>query len=85
MLLPPLPPIVMSTRVALVADATGRYAHVWGNARTWDQFVNQLEDAGCEVIEDQSQDWDGCTRDEIAGDCLSVHQLLSDTDFVAFP
>jgi hypothetical protein len=68
--------------VALVTDVTGRYAHVWGEARTWNQFIDQLEDIGCEVIEDQTIEWDGCSKQEISEDCLSVHQLLNDTDFV---
>ena len=72
----------MPLKVALVTDRTGRYAHVWGEPRTWGQFVDQLEDAGCEVIEDQSIDWDGCTMDEIKEDCMSVHQLLTHSDFV---
>ena len=72
----------MTLHIALVADRTGRYAHVWGTARTFNQFIDQLEDIGCEVIEDQSTEWDGCTRDEIQEDYLSVHQLLSDSDFV---
>ena len=72
----------MQTHIALITDRTGRYAHVWGTAPTWDQFVDQLEDAGCEVIESQLEDWEGCTTDEIAEDCLSVQQLLNDTDFI---
>ncbi len=72
----------MTFKVALVADRRGRYAHVWGKPRSWNQFVDQLEDIGCEVIEDQASDWDGCTRDEVAEDCMSVHQLLIDSDFV---
>jgi len=55
---------------------------VWGEPRTWDAFVGQLEDAGCEVIEEQTDDWEGSTREEIMEDCVSVHQLLTDTDFV---
>jgi len=55
---------------------------VWGEPRTWDTFVDQLEDAGCEVIEEQTDDWEGSTREEIMEDCVSVHQLLTDTDFV---
>ena len=72
----------MNTYVALVTDVTGRYCHVYGTANTWPNYIDQLEDIGCEVIEDQSIEWDGCTRDEIAEDCLSVHQLLNDSDFV---
>lgn len=73
----------MGLHIALIADRTGRYAHVWGSAPTWSQFHDQLEDAGCEVIEDQSIEWEGCTRDEIAEDCMSVHQLLTNSDFVS--
>ena len=72
----------MTFKVALVTDRRGRYAHVWGEPRSWNHFVDQLEDIGCEVIEDQTSDWDGCTRDEVAEDCMSVHQLLIDSDFV---
>jgi hypothetical protein len=72
-------------RIALVADRTGRYAHIWSEARTWNQFVDQLEDLGCEVIEEQTDDWEGSSKDEIMEDCLSVHQLIHDSDFVPLP
>ena len=36
----------MTLHIALVADRTGRYAHVWGTARTFNQFIDQLEDIG---------------------------------------
>ena len=68
--------------IALVADRTGRYTHVWGEAKTWDLFHDQLEDVGCEVIENQTYEWYGCTKEE---DCLSVHQLLTHSDFVPHP
>jgi len=67
--------------IALVADRTGRYAHVWSQV-PWSQFVDQLEDIGCEVIEEQTDDWDGCSKEEIQADCLSLYQLVNDTDFV---
>jgi len=47
----------MNHYVALVADATGRYAHVYGKYMTWDEFCDELEEAGCEVVEDQSNDY----------------------------
>ena len=72
----------MGTHIALVADQHGRYAHVWGNAPSFNKFIEQLEAVGCEVIEDQSIEWDGCTRDEIAEDCMSIHQLLNDSVFI---
>jgi hypothetical protein len=68
--------------IALVTDLTGRYAHVWGEAKNWSQFTDQLEDIGCEVIEDQTIEWQGCSKEEIAEDCMSVHQLLIASDFV---
>ena len=72
-------------RIALVADFTGRYAHIWSEARTWHKFIDQLEDIGCEVIEEQTDDWDGCSKEEIMEDCLSVHQLIHDSTFVPHP
>jgi len=72
----------MQTYIALIADGTGRYAHVWGSAINWSTFTDQLEDAGCEVIEDQTIEWEGCDQDEISEDCLSIQQLLNDTSFV---
>lgn len=72
----------MTLHIALISDRSGRYAHVWSDLCTWNQFVDQLEDIGCEVIENQTIEWYGCTRDEIAEDCLSVHQLLNDSDFI---
>jgi len=72
----------MSFTIALVTDRSGRYAHVWGVPTSWNQFIDQLEDAGCEVIEDQTDDWEGCTPEEVAEDCLTIHQLLNDTDFI---
>jgi hypothetical protein len=71
--------------IALVADRTGRYTHVWGEAKTWGLFHDQLEDVGCEVIENQTYEWYGCTKEEVAEDCLSVHQLLTHSDFVPHP
>ena len=48
----------MSHYVALVADATGRYATVCVPGRTWSNVVDQLEDIGCEVIENQTDDYE---------------------------
>lgn len=79
-----LPETQPMTYVALCADATGRYVHVYGNHNSWDNFVDQLEDAGCEVVENQTQDWDG-DLDSIKEDCVSLQDLLEHTDFVPFP
>jgi len=72
----------MAIHIALIVDRSGRYAHVWGEAPSWNKFVDQLEDLGAEVVEEQTDDWKGRTQDKIAEDCLSIHQLLNDTDFV---
>ena len=49
---------LMTHYVALIADATGRYAHVYVPGRTWSTVIDQLEDIGCEVIEDQTSDYE---------------------------
>jgi hypothetical protein len=74
----------MPIHIALIVDASQRYAHVWGEAPSWDKFCDQLEDIGCEVVEEQTEDWDGSTKEEIAEDCVSVHQLLTGTDFIPY-
>ena len=72
------------TFIALVADATGRYATVYGTAPTLHKFIDQLEDLGCEVIEDQTEDYEGYWEEDMIEDGLiSIHQLITDTDFVA--
>lgn len=72
----------MALLIGLVTDASGRYAHVWADVPSWHHYVQLLEDAGAEVIEDQTTDWYDCTKEEIAEDCLSIQQLLQDTDFI---
>lgn len=74
----------MTNYIALVADRAGLYVHVYGSAPNWKQFSKQLEDAGCEVIENQTEEWSDCTKDEIAEDCFTIHQLLSFTPFVPY-
>ena len=74
----------MTQYISLVADATGRYAHVAVNATTWDDAIDQLEDAGCEVIEDQSDDYEGCWPEEFKDiGVLTIDQLLTETNFVS--
>ena len=75
----------MNTYVALIADLTGRYCHVYGTANTWHNLVDQLEDLGAEVIEDQTDDYDiqdlGTIDDEIG--VVSINKLLTSTYFIA--
>ena len=71
----------MTTHVALIRDSAGQYAHVYGTARTFGYFACQLEDIGCEVIEDQTEDWSDSLPEEIAEDCMSIHQLLQHEAF----
>jgi len=76
----------MSQFVALITDATGSYATVVVPANTWSNAVNQLEDAGCEVIEDQSEDYEGYWDEDLRNDgVLTINELLSNSDFVAHP
>jgi len=78
-----LPETQPMTYVALVADSTGRYAYVYGNANSWDNYIDQLEDIGCEVIENQTSEWDGYDE-AIKEDCIHISNLMKDTDFVPF-
>lgn len=78
-----LPETQPMTYVALVADSTGRYAHVYGNANSWDNYIDQLEDIGCEVIENQTNEWDS-DDEAIKEDCIHISNLIKDTNFVPF-
>jgi hypothetical protein len=71
----------MNHYVALVADATGRYAHVYGKYMTWHEFCNELEEAGCEVVEDQSYEYitdNKVVFSELAADAVCTLQELID-------
>jgi 2-polyprenyl-3-methyl-5-hydroxy-6-metoxy-1,4-benzoquinol methylase len=76
----------MQSYVALVADMTGRYAHVYGTAIDWERFVDQLEEVGCEVIENQTDDYepiDELTLDDMHEyDVVTVQELITHTDAV---
>jgi len=76
----------MQTYVALVADMTGRYAHVYGTAIDWSSFVDQLEEVGCEVIENQTDDYEPIevlTLDDLHEyDVITVQELIAHTDAV---
>jgi len=76
----------MQSYVALVADMTGRYAHVYGSAVNWSSFVDQLEEVGCEVIENQTDDYEPIeeqTLDDMH-ECgvITVQELTTHTDAV---
>lgn len=50
---------MMNTYVALIVDAAGHYAFVVTKAKDWDEAIDQLEDIGCEVVEDQTDEYEG--------------------------
>lgn len=68
------------TYVALIADATGRTAHVYGNTNSWGEFVDELEDIGCEVLENQTEEYESLA--EIQRHCIPSHELVNCSDFV---
>lgn len=74
----------MRIYVALIADAAGRYLHVYGTASTWPNFHDQLEELGAEVIENQSQDYEDCVepQDYEEVSVVPISKLLTDTDFI---
>ena len=78
----------MSHYVALVADATGRYATVCVPGRTWSSVVDQLEDIGCEVIENQTDDYEAEDfKDEESMKEVglwTISTLRSKSNFVAY-
>jgi hypothetical protein len=59
--------------------------HVYGTANTWHNYCDQLEELGCEVVEDQTDDYDiqdlGTIDDEIG--VVPINKLLTSTDFIA--
>jgi hypothetical protein len=69
-------------RVFLIVDATGRYAHVRIQGSP-DACIQQLEDAGCEVVEDQTVDYDGLPEEW--DDTITLEQLITSTDFISHP
>lgn len=83
----PTTPTAMSHYVALVADVTGRYATVYVPGRSWSNVVDQLEDIGCEVIEDQTDDYeaeDFASEESMKEVGLwTIATLNNDSDFVA--
>jgi hypothetical protein len=72
------------TYVALIADDSGRYCHVYGTADTWHNYVDQLEELGCEVVENQTDDYDieelGTIDNELS--VVPITKLLTSTDFI---
>ena len=78
----------MQTYVALIADAAGRYCHVYGTAVDWPSFVDQLEEVGVEVVEDQTSDYDDI--DTLSVDdmheygVVTVQELTIHTDAILF-
>jgi hypothetical protein len=86
----------MSIYVALIADESGRYCHVYGNSSNWSTYVDQLEDLGAEVIEDQTCDYEDlhCITNadvwtpslramEEDLDVVHISRLIKNTDFIA--
>jgi len=85
-----LPETQPMTYVALITDYTGRYAHVYGNANSWSNYVDQLEDIGCEVIENQTDDYEidsSENLDEYMKEygVAPIASLLNETDFIPHP
>lgn len=65
----------MQIYIALVADEFGRYDWIYGKAPNWSQYHDQLEDLGYEVVENQTNEWEGYSEEEIAEDCMSIEAV----------
>jgi hypothetical protein len=68
--------------VFLIADATGRYAHVRMHGSK-SECINALEDAGAEVVEEQTEDYEG-EPSTWEGTC-TLQQLIDSPDFIPHP
>jgi hypothetical protein len=69
-------------RVFLIADASGRYAHVRMHGSK-SECINALEDAGAEVVEEQTEDYEG-EPSTWEGTC-TLQQLIDSPDFIPHP
>jgi hypothetical protein len=79
----------MTNYVALIADAAGHYAHVHVPGTTWSNVVDQLEDIGCEVVENQTDDYEpeDFANPENLEECglVTISQLIGlESNFVSF-
>jgi len=68
----------MSIHVALISDYDSGIWHVYGEAQSFNLFACQLEDLGCQVIENQSDEWE---EEEVEEDACSIAELLADPRF----
>jgi hypothetical protein len=64
-------------KVYLCADASGRYVHIRRAT------IDAIEDAGLEVVEDQSSDYQDCTIEELKEDTILLSEL-KDSDAILF-
>jgi hypothetical protein len=75
--------------VALVVDAQGRDANVLVEATNWGNALGQLEEAGCEVVENQTSDYD--PEDLLTSDAraevgvIGIDELLTNSNFLPHP
>lgn len=74
--------------VALITDAASRFAHVYVPAQTWKEVIDILEDQGCEVVEDQTEEYEAedlasTTALNKAG-VITVDQLLNESDYLPY-
>jgi len=78
-----------SDYVFLCVDYTGRYAAVFVQADDKDQAIRKLEDAGLEVVEDQTEEYDpeDWADDQSMAETgiITINQLLHNSNFVPFP
>jgi hypothetical protein len=71
------------TYVALVLIRNSVAYHVYGNANSWSNFHDQLEDAGLIVVENQTSEWDG-DLEAIKDDCIHIQDFLN-SDIPVYP
>lgn len=75
--------------VALIVDAAARFANVHVPAQTWKEVIDILEDAGCEVVEDQTEEYDpedlASAKALNKAGVMTIDQLLHHSTFIPNP
>ena len=75
----------MTLQLALCKDADNNMYLIRGEAETFRSFATLIEDIGCIVIEDQTDDYEYATTQEIEEDTLTLDEVRADKYFVPLP
>jgi hypothetical protein len=75
----------MTLQLALCKDADNNMYLIRGEAETFRSFATLIEDMGCIVIENQTDDYEDATVEEIEEDTLTLDEVRADKYFTPLP